>query len=388
MYQRKLFLLSAVFLCVVLFSCKSSHKRVPRTNIGNWKLVKGDLLNIPIDSTVSNTAQTAIDYHKIGDSSFITVGDGNGNNLLVFNLSAKQLRKKIHFQKDGPNGIGKFHVADFIGYDSILVRGDHKHKFYLMDSTGTIKHTYEVKLPGSDEGRPTLATTGCRPMLLNGKIIGLLNPNVNQAEHKYVLTDLPFFVYSGQSAKMLRSVSFPELLKDDHSWPMFEWEPAVCKYKGAIVYTFPVSDSIYVLDVNSEKVKAYGVPDVEGYLLPSPPSEVAVTTWGRAAKSDYLNYLLRYDPFKNVFYRFILHPLEKDANYLDFYSTLVDRPMTIQIIDGDDFTVKGETKLAAKTFFFLDSFVTPDGLYISNNNQANPENQEDFISYTQFKISK
>ncbi|MVT40280.1 DUF4221 domain-containing protein [Chitinophaga oryziterrae] len=387
---------AALALLVVCLSCHDPLFKVvptPRNHIGTWHLVGSDTLSIAIDQHSRSTTYMLNDFFKLGDSSFLAVVHQQMNTLNIYNLTSKKLSKRIVFSKDGPNGIGSLFVAHFINYDSILVRGKDDHKLYLMDSAGLVKRTLDLRFEGMDRIRELYFTPNGKPLLMGSRLFGVLLPSVSVDENRHRLTDLPFYTYDllgNAGRKLVRAVQFPKFFRQDGTrWACISWEPTFCDFKGKIAYGFPALDSIYVYDLNTQKVVAHGVPSVEGFV----PVEASTAEWHdgmtvKLAKSAYLNYLLRYDPYQDVFYRFVFLPLEEDLNYTDFYRAMADKPVVVQIIDAKDFSVKGETRLKSKQFYFQDTFVGDDGLYISNNHPARKDRNEDFISYTHFKISK
>ncbi|QHS63533.1 DUF4221 family protein [Chitinophaga agri] len=380
-------------LCMALCACNQPNdKRAQnndRNNIGTWKLVKDGDLKIPVDSISPNTTYVNVDYFKHLDSNYIAVTDQRNNNLNIYNLDSKRLSKRIHFETEGRNGIGHFYIADFKSFDSILVRGDDHHTLYLMDSSGKRLTSYELKLPGFDQSRELWFSVNNKPIILNDQIFGVMNLKVKS--DKYVFTDLPVYHYSLKEAKvqLVKQIRFPaDYMNPKDNWAPYHWEPSVCRYRNGIAYSFPIGDSVYAYNPNDEKVTAHYVPGVAGYQPAPSIKEPSMEELNNGAKNAYLNYLLRYDPYQNVFYRFVFRPVEKDEKYMDYFSAMLDKPITVQILDADDFSVKGETDLKAKIHYFRDFFIGQDGLYISNNHSANPENSEGFISYSKFKIVK
>ncbi|MEQ3153296.1 DUF4221 family protein [Phocaeicola vulgatus] len=56
------------------------------------------------------------------------------------------------------------------------------------------------------------------------------------------------------------------------------------------------------------------------------------------------------------------------------------------IVLNADFEIIGETKFPGKKYFYKMSFVGKEGLYISENNLANPQFDENKLVFTCFKI--
>ena len=93
-----------------------------------------------------------------------------------------------------------------------------------------------------------------------------------------------------------------------------------------------------------------------------------------------------YDKYRDVYYRFAEMPCELADNE-DPYDEFVPRVREFSVIILDkDFRIIGETKFPGKKYFYKMSFVGRDGLYISENNLANPEFDEDKLVFACFKL--
>ena len=93
---------------------------------------------------------------------------------------------------------------------------------------------------------------------------------------------------------------------------------------------------------------------------------------------------IMYDKYRDVYYRFVEHTCEYgDGEYL------MDEPKAREfsvIIFDKDLNIIGETKFPGNKYLYKMSFVGRDGLYISENNEANPEFDEDKLVFACFKL--
>ena len=91
-----------------------------------------------------------------------------------------------------------------------------------------------------------------------------------------------------------------------------------------------------------------------------------------------------YDKYRDVYYRFVEHPCELAQNegYMDSPKS---REFSVIIFDKN-FRIIGETKFPGNKYFIRMSFVGRDGLYISENNLANPDFDEDKLVFACFKL--
>ena len=95
---------------------------------------------------------------------------------------------------------------------------------------------------------------------------------------------------------------------------------------------------------------------------------------------------MMYDRYRNVYYRFAEMPckLAKDETPYDNFAPKA-REFSV-IILNDKFDIIGETKFPGNKYFYRMSFVGKDGLYISENNFANPEFDENKLVFSCFKL--
>ena len=91
-----------------------------------------------------------------------------------------------------------------------------------------------------------------------------------------------------------------------------------------------------------------------------------------------------YDKYRNVYYRFVELPYELQDDESPFEEPK-GREFSVIVFDRN-FQIIGETKFPGGKYFYKMSFVGRDGLYISENNLANPEFDEDKLVFACFKL--
>ena len=93
---------------------------------------------------------------------------------------------------------------------------------------------------------------------------------------------------------------------------------------------------------------------------------------------------LMYDKYRDVYYRFVEHPCK-----LGFGEYWMNDPKAREfsiIIFDKDLNIIGETKFPGNKYFNKMSFIGRDGLYISENNWANPDFDKHKLVFTCFKL--
>ena len=93
---------------------------------------------------------------------------------------------------------------------------------------------------------------------------------------------------------------------------------------------------------------------------------------------------IMYDKYRNVYYRFAEMPYKLASNESP-YDEPKGKEFSVIVLNAD-FEIIGETKFPGKKYFYKMSFVGKEGLYISENNLANPQFDENKLVFTCFKI--
>jgi len=88
-----------------------------------------------------------------------------------------------------------------------------------------------------------------------------------------------------------------------------------------------------------------------------------------------------FDPYRKIYYRIARHGLSEIADDSEFY----DQNFSIIILD-EDFQILGESFFPGKRYIPHQFFLTEEGLYLSSNNDKNPELREDVLSFKLFEV--
>ena len=108
----------------------------------------------------------------------------------------------------------------------------------------------------------------------------------------------------------------------------------------------------------------------------------ALTRYSEEPKYSHIMY----DKYRNIYYRFVEMPCELADNETPYDESAPKAREFSVIILNDKFEIIGETKFPGNKYFYKMSFVGKDGLYISENNLANPEFDENKLVFACFKI--
>ncbi len=181
-------------------------------------------------------------------------------------------------------------------------------------------------------------------------------------------------------------IKYPDIFEDDVRTPagggyVFSYD---YNYKqDRLVCSFTGYDSIMVTD-DLKQVRWYN--GKSRYLKSMRPRvyEADSFDWLKEATESPSYHNIMYDKYRDVYYRFVELPYELKQNESPFDDPR-GREFSIIIFDKD-FNIIGETKFPGNKYFYKMSFVGRDGLYISENNLANPEFDEDKLVFACFAL--
>jgi hypothetical protein len=172
---------------------------------------------------------------------------------------------------------------------------------------------------------------------------------------------------------------------------IYDLHPYYAKKDKNLIYSFPISDSIYIYDINKQKIinKINAKYENKNRKVSAIPCD---EVWNHQIVNKHLNenFLysnIIYNPFNNRYYRFVYLPNEKYNPNKKFEIT--DVKFAIMVFD-DKFKHIASSKIlnVNPTYISFDYFVTKEGLWISTNNPHNPDYNEDELHFELFSLNK
>ncbi|AEI49635.1 DUF4221 family protein [Runella slithyformis] len=373
------------YLVALAISCSSKEDNKDKKNISaTLKTIKE--IKIPIDKSVAIYSST-VDYIEEGGRSYIF--KTNYNDLLFIDIKDKKIAKRLSFPEQGPNGVGNISQAYYHANDSVFLLTD---PYHIIHVNSKLEKVNNYRLDANTEAgqRGIYPQNNNKIIFYNNSIIGFMHPKVHPNK-KAMLLNTEAFVSLNCNTKdaIPLPLKFPELLQDPNdTWDFIHFRPTTILVGKQLIVSFPASDSIYLFSLETNKVKRFSGKSrhYSGKILPLSSNSFKASI--DAYKSTHAYFLLKYDKFRKLFYRFVLFPTEEKTNNYSLENLVLMKPFSVQIFN-EKFELIGETEIfKANTFNFVDCFVSREGLLISNNHPKNPKTNEDFLSYSLFAISK
>ncbi len=297
--------------------------------------------------------------------------------------------KQIVFEREGANAITSAGAYYIKSPDSIFVYNRPEIQFVLADSMGQV-HNRVTLLDKSDKDwsmhHPQYMFSPVVPLMLMDNL--LLLPGL--APFPEILADRENFHFTASLNVETNQVEYQhtypeELFGNGYNWggDLIQLPYPAITPDGQMVHSFPNSHDLYISDWNGDAVrKVYGGSNKAGTIrsidheLQGTPDELVYACY----MEQNLYGPILYDPYREVYYRYLLHGLP-DAN---LKTPTESKPLTIIVMD-ETFHYLGEKEIGTgMEWNWTNSFVTKEGLNIERIG-TEPEDDE-YLTFGLFTL--
>ena len=373
--------------CICFFSCSSPSKESTATyDIG---LTESKKITLPIDENTYFLSKSIFQFEEDGKEYLHFENSRKGMyEIITFDLEKQDVHKRLPIEQEGPNGIPAMYGSKpYPDSKNYLIFQGMAFRVTQMDGDGKVLRNYQLKSPGRFV-RVILSTLCYFPSFVRDSVL-YFDQRV-ASRKKRNLDRYPIFASLNLNTGELgfAPLDFPKTFKGDYSHirsgDSFTYD---YNYKdNRLVCSFLESDSIMVSDDLTHtkwyNAKSQFLDSMTPYLNDVEEDVQDIIRFEQKGKYWHLMY----DKYRDVYYRFAEMPCElgKDEDpYSEF--TPKAREFSVIILDKD-FRIIGETKFPGNKYFYKMSFVGRDGLYISENNLANPDFDEDKLVFACFAL--
>lgn len=387
--MRILHILIFIFFIGGLISCQSSSMESTATyNIG---LVESKKITLPVDENMLYLSKRIFQYEE-NDKEYLFFGnfDKGTYEIILFDINQENVYKRIPLSKEGPNGVPAIAgCKPFSGSNKFIAFQHNLSRISIIDGEGDVLKRY---FTGPGDGRFIPCRDGSsyssKPAFIRDSIVYFSSdvPKPQMKHHEWINVSM-FSSLDLRTGEINQpEINFPPIfdknvkhLAGGHEFGYnynYEEDFLVCSFYGY--------DSLMVVD-NMRDIRWYD--GKSRYLKSIRPKLAEVgnlirTVTGFRENPLYTHVL--YDKYRKVYYRFVELPyeLQNDESPLEEPK---GREFSVIVFDKD-FQIIGETKFPGNKYFYKMNFVGRDGLYISENNLANPEFDEDKLVFACFKL--
>ncbi len=371
--------ITRITLFAILIACEPVEKTNSLENKANY--ITTDYVTFSVDSLTSVQLITP-DIINYNSEQCLIFGNYLDNTLQIYDWDSKQRINRIQFEKEGPTGINNLEGFKYINQDSILVFSSKRGTLFWFDEKGnlldTIKHNQAIShrliahasLPVIyDEGYLYISNLGL-PLLYNNSAKGYWKNRPQKLEYSVEVGNKKHFEYN---------VDYPPVIKNSEGIILMHNFSRVFNGKE-FVYGWHKDENLYLMHKDSLSIHDFFTVKskyVEKTFNESFLGDIDENE--KLNRFDCLQSLYRnliYDPYRQVYYRLVLHRFTEDEllsnpNECEDYT----RPLSIMEISSD-FKLKQELKLPAKTYNPDVFVVSPEGFYLSINNPYNENSNE------------
>lgn len=310
--------------------------------------------------------------------------------ILFYELVSGKLVQRILFQKEGRNsivgGFWGFHAVDL---DNIYIPSLYQNIIYVSDSKGTIKKTIDFEK--TDSGMNLI------PFIpgMYGEIVFIDNKlyipqTVNPMLGDKMIDESPVGVVIDTllGKKYALPMTFPHLITQNDIGTMAGTGLNYnrCFDGKHFVYSFYYSDVVYVADIDHRNIKECEIKSayVDNVTVPNRALTNPIEVLKYNAEHSRYGKIY-YDKYRNVYYR-IVYPANTFDENLSNVSRSAKKNFSIIILDEEQ-NIIGETLFPDNLFNPELLFITEKGLYISTNNEKNPDFDENFLKFERIELT-
>jgi len=381
-------IIGLLIICV-LFSCKES---IDVQNINTKELVKVGEINFPIDYETNKFGH--VEFKDWGDSKWFILGNGELNQLKIYDYQTRELIKTVQFTKnlEGPDRfmVGYFSSFSVLSPDTILSVIDQTGEFILADMNGKVFNKVKYPLEEGYEGAYPGLHNFFRPFRKGNSIYTPQGWGSSATENLIFKADFDPDGGGSVSSFMKWPSNLSAKWKESFVYHWKNYPMVYNENTDQIIFSFNASQNLLVTkdfndftEVPAASKLINEIKDLDLTLQNDVPK-----MWEDFNQRSFYRSLI-YDPYRKVYYRFasiaLTPPL--DGN--------LENPTRIEMISivilDEELNILGESQFKSselgKNYLERMAFVSPDGLlmaYTFTNPEA--EDIEDELSFDIFNL--
>jgi uncharacterized protein DUF4221 len=342
-------------------------------------------IRFPLDSLTS-FFQNSIQYREVGDSGYLSIFNEAANSIYEYAYDDKRSRKIVHFEKEGPNGIGSNYKMGHLiaGADSIFLLNYLTKELFLTNFEGKVLKKYSLAAD-DEKTQPSVQLDTRYTAYKTGKKIYFIGANYfHQDDNTSLLNSIVLDLESGE-----KSYHFPRPeIYNEGNWGYFKYIVYHCYNPGTkkLVYSFGVSDSLFETSLDFETTIGHPARSRHfGEIKPLTENLNETVAEERIDEYDMTTPCygpVLFDKYNELYYRFAFLPILTD----DYKSGDRSRQKTktsIIVLDTR-FKFIDEMILPVDGYMIIMYFINREGLHIAKSSRY--KENEDFLTFGIFKL--
>ena len=375
---------------IILVSCQS--KQGSMEPVYKTELVETKKITLPVDENTYYLSKSIFHFEDKGKE-YLSFGNQTkrqyATEIIIYDLNEQDIHKRFPLLREGSNAIPAAYGAVPWDQDTFIYFQNNIYRITLSDRKGQVTHRYTIS---PSDGKPVYMPEGLSyahyPSFMIDSTLYFAQGAGKQSVKRHEWKTIPMFALMNlRNGEISRSsLCFPSIfdmdVKDISTGHEFVYD---YNYKdNRLVCSFIVFDSLMVTDdmktVRWHDGKSRYLDRMRPILKEDADGYIGIKEAVEAASYSHIMY----DKYRDIYYRFAEMPCELGPNEY-VYNDAKAREFSVIIFDKD-FRIIGETKFPGNKYFYKMSFVGRDGLYISENNEANPEFDENKLVFACFGL--
>ena len=348
-------LILLIGLCSVCLSCQTHIGQTEPQYIK--ELTEAKKIALPIDENSYYHSRNIFQFEEGENELLVFQNTEKGTyKIIVFDIKNERVFKEIPIKREGPNGISRLGGSfPFFDSQTFLMFQNNINRISVYTDQGEVIKNYSTRNTDGSLTYSTVTSNLYLPCFIKDSVLYLENDDVHQNMKKG----------DWQRAHLFRAQD----LKTGEHWklPLF----------------YPSSFNMEIKNPSAGFGYSYDFNHKANVLVCSFCGYDSIMVAEDMKKVRWYNGKSRY--FKSL--RPIVGESADGFEWIGEYPLDDPKAREFSVIVFDkDFNIIGETKFPGNKYFYKMSFVGRDGLYISENNLANPEFDENKLVFACFKL--
>jgi len=358
------FLKCWMVLLALLFSCSENVK--VDLQKGEWPYFSkdGDFQFLKLDSETSLQSKCLRYFVNENNEEFLFLLNDLNNSIYKYRFEDGEIEETYHFEKDGPQGVGKLDGFDILGQDTLVLLSKYEYKLSIVKisekSETTVLQSFSLLKKSGDIEFTAYATTSNRIVRVGNTLVLSATPfidpvksELHSAGKNVIIFDLKDF-----------TIEYRNLYTDRYKqrWPT-HYQRISANYNEntkRFVYSLPAESRLIETNHN-EYFKYHSVKS--NYF--DEPKQINGLSKTEEASKEYVTEnpsfgSILYDKYRNVYYRFTERPfgevvVKRGYKYRGRFNGVIILDESFKVIDEVEKLTPSPIDMA---------FVGKKGLYI------------------------
>ncbi|WP_041779163.1 DUF4221 family protein [Belliella baltica] len=184
---------------------------------------------------------------------------------------------------------------------------------------------------------------------------------------------------------LIEKIKVPDFYKEK-TWQAYWGNFSRIKNDDLWIYSWKAMDSLLIFDENMNLLKSVNAKSEFAKPLNTSSGDQTVEVQFQESITQTSYTSILYDPYREVYYRFVLIGRALDDSYLEDQFPTLKNDFSIIVLDKD-FNILTEKRFPSKIHYPYKSFVGKKGLYLSRTNPFYEDINEDEVVFDVYEFT-